>query len=175
MMSIAEDSLRDCPVLPEKDGFQRFIRREPLGVIFVIAAWNYPYLIAVNGVVPAILAGNTVILKHAPQTFPCAERFAAAFKEAGLPDGVFQVRVQAMTCHATRILISYRVKYLHVDHRTAEQVIKNQLVSHVLFTGSVRGGREVCKIAADRFIGTHSTILCTNSRGVSAVRVQPVP
>lgn len=93
MLSIAEESLRDRPVLPQQDGFQRFIRREPLGVTFVVAAWNYPYLIAVNGVVPAILAGNTVILKHAPQTFPCAERFADAFKEAGLPDGVFQVRL----------------------------------------------------------------------------------
>ncbi|TPX59283.1 hypothetical protein PhCBS80983_g02599 [Powellomyces hirtus] len=133
MISIAESSLCDVPAVPQKEGLQRFIRREPLGVIFVIAAWNYPYLIAVNGVVPALLAGNTVILKQAPQTFPCAERFGTAFKEAGLPEGVFQ--------------------YLHVDHPTAESIIKNPQIAHVLFTGSVRGGREVCKIAAERFIG----------------------
>ncbi|KAJ3009421.1 hypothetical protein HKX48_007938 [Thoreauomyces humboldtii] len=133
MISIAEGSLKDVPALPKKDGFHRFIRREPLGLVFVIAAWNYPYLIAVNGVVPALLAGNTVILKQAPQTFPCAERFGAAFEEAGLPTGVFQ--------------------FLHVDHDVAASIIRNPSVAHVLFTGSVRGGREVAKIAAERFIG----------------------
>ncbi|KAJ3009890.1 hypothetical protein HKX48_007681 [Thoreauomyces humboldtii] len=133
MISIAEESLKDIPAFPKKDGFDRFIRREPLGVVFVIAAWNYPYLIAVNGVVPALLAGNTVILKQAPQTFPCAERFGFAFESAGLPTGVFQ--------------------FLHVDHDVAASIIRNPSVAHVLFTGSVRGGREVAKIAADRFIG----------------------
>ncbi|KAJ3056417.1 hypothetical protein HK097_007030 [Rhizophlyctis rosea] len=132
LIKIAEESLKDIHV-EQKEGFDRFIRREPLGLVFVIAAWNYPYLIAVNGVVPALLAGNVVILKQAPQTFPCAERFAEAFKEAGLPDGVFQ--------------------YLHVDHPAAERVIQSPLVNHVIFTGSVRGGREVTKIAASRFVG----------------------
>ncbi|KAJ3168905.1 hypothetical protein HDU88_001232 [Geranomyces variabilis] len=133
MISIAEESLKDTPAKPAKDGFTRFVRREPLGVVFVIAAWNYPYLIAVNGVVPALLAGNTVILKQAPQTFPCADRFADAFKAAGLPQGVFQ--------------------HLHVDHGVAETIIRDARIAHVLFTGSVRGGHEVCRIAADRFAG----------------------
>ena len=105
-----------------RPGFRRFIRREPLGVVFVIAAWNYPYLISINCVMPAILAGaardgdsggdragwradgrgdgrtpararsgNAVILKQSSNTPLCANRFADAFKEAGLPDGVFQV------------------------------------------------------------------------------------
>ncbi|KAI8816166.1 Aldehyde/histidinol dehydrogenase [Fimicolochytrium jonesii] len=133
MISIAKDALKDVPAVPEKEGLKRFVRREPLGVVFVIAAWNYPYLISVNGVVPALLAGNTVILKQAPQTFPCAERFAEAFKEAGLPDGVFQ--------------------YLHIDHPTSAQIISHPQIAHVLFTGSVRGGHEVCKTAAERFVG----------------------
>ena len=73
-----------------KEGFRRFIRREPLGVVLVMAPWNYPYLASVNAVVPAILAGNSVILKVASQTPLVAERYAEAFADAGLPDGVFQ-------------------------------------------------------------------------------------
>lgn len=133
LISIAKESLEDYRV-PEKDGFNRFIRREALGVVFIIAAWNYPYLIMVNGVVPALLAGNTVIIKQSPQTFLCAERFAEAFKQAGLPEGVFQ--------------------YLHIDHPTAEIVIRDPRIDFIHFTGSVGGGKAVNKIASDRFAGT---------------------
>ncbi|KAJ3273257.1 hypothetical protein HDV01_004615 [Terramyces sp. JEL0728] len=119
MASIAKESLKDT-VIEESDEFVRFISRDPLGVIFIIAAWNYPYLVAVNGVVPAILAGNSVILKQAPQTFPVADRFLKAFERAGLPKGVFQ--------------------FLHIDHPTAEVVIKHPNVAYTHFTGSVGGG-----------------------------------
>jgi acyl-CoA reductase-like NAD-dependent aldehyde dehydrogenase len=61
MIAIAPAALEDLDAGP-KEGFTRFVRREPLGVVFTIAAWNYPYLIAVNSVVPAIMAGNVVIL-----------------------------------------------------------------------------------------------------------------
>ena len=118
--------------LPEKPGFTRFIRREPLGTSFVIAPWNYPYLTAINAVAPAILAGNSVILKHSAQTPLCAERLVEAFTEAGLPQGVFQ--------------------FLHLDHRDAEQIIINGGVQHVAFTGSVAGGAAVESAAAGRFL-----------------------
>lgn len=131
LIEIAESSLQDH-VPNAKPGFRRFVKREPLGVVFVIAAWNYPYLISVNSVVPALLAGNTVILKQAPQTFPCADQFLRAFQGTGLPENVFQV--------------------LHIDHQVAEKLIRNPLVSHVQFTGSVAGGSQVNKIAADRFV-----------------------
>jgi acyl-CoA reductase-like NAD-dependent aldehyde dehydrogenase len=107
MASIAEESLADkeIPFDPAKPQFRRFLRREPLGVVLVIPAWNYPYLTAVNGIVPALLAGiltvplsckkriigNTVVLKHSQQTPLCAERIAEACKAAGFPEGVFQV------------------------------------------------------------------------------------
>ncbi|KAJ3080454.1 hypothetical protein HK102_003054 [Quaeritorhiza haematococci] len=131
MLSIAEESLQDY-LLPHKDHFNRFVRREPLGVVFIIAPWNYPYLTTVNGVVPALLAGNTVILKQAPQTFPCAERFTEAFKAAGLPEGVFQ--------------------HLHIDHAVAEAVIKDPRIDFVQFTGSVRGGHDIVRAASSRFV-----------------------
>ena len=73
-----------------KPGFTRFIRHEPLGLVFVVAPWNYPYLTAVNSIVPALAAGNVVLLKHSAQTPLCAERFQQAFDMAGLPPGVFQ-------------------------------------------------------------------------------------
>ena len=90
MIAIAPAALADIDAGPQEN-FRRFLRREPLGVVFTIAAWNYPYLIAVNSVVPALMAGNVVILKHSAQTPLCAERFEQCLRAAGLPDGVFQV------------------------------------------------------------------------------------
>ena len=89
MISIAEQSLADhVPAI--ENGFRRFIRREPLGIVFTIAPWNYPLLTAVNSIMPALIAGNSVMLKPSAQTPLCGEYFAEAFKSAGLPDDVFQ-------------------------------------------------------------------------------------
>src|SRR5688572_9635015 len=89
MIANAPAALADIDAGP-KEHFTRFVRREPLGVVLTIAAWNYPYLIAVNSVVPALMAGNAVVLKHSAQTPLCAEQFARALQGAGLPHGVFQ-------------------------------------------------------------------------------------
>ena len=132
MASIATESLADIDV-GAKDGFRRFIRREPVGVVLVMAPWNYPYLTAANAIVPAILAGNVVVLKHSSQTPLCAERFAEAFAEAGLPEGVFQ--------------------YLHCTHEQAAGMIASPQIDFVCFTGSVAGGHAVQAAAANRFIG----------------------
>jgi acyl-CoA reductase-like NAD-dependent aldehyde dehydrogenase len=133
MAGVATEALADLRVEP-KAGFTRFIRHEPLGVVFVVAPWNYPYLTAVNAIVPAILAGNAVILKHSHQTPLCAERFAETFAAAGLPDGVFQ--------------------FLHLSHGDSERIIAGDAVDFVAFTGSVAGGHAVQRAAAGRFIGT---------------------
>jgi acyl-CoA reductase-like NAD-dependent aldehyde dehydrogenase len=133
MCGIAAQTLSDISI-PQKEGFQRFIRREPLGVVFVVAPWNYPWLTSVNAVVPALLAGNSVILKMAAQTPLVAERYAEAFKAAGLPQGVFQ--------------------FLHLDHAQVANVIADRRIAFVAFTGSVPGGQAVQRAAAARFIGT---------------------
>lgn len=133
MIDLSEQGLKPVK-LAEKQGFDRWIQREPLGVVFVIAPWNYPYLTAINAILPAILAGNSVILKHSAQTPLCAERLDEAFKAGGLPENVFQ--------------------YLHLSHSNTEKVIQDQRVNYVAFTGSVPGGRMVEKAAAGRFIGT---------------------
>jgi acyl-CoA reductase-like NAD-dependent aldehyde dehydrogenase len=132
MASVAGEALADLRIEP-KDNFTRFIRKEPVGVVFVIAPWNYPYLTAVNAIVPALLAGNAVILKHSHQTPLCAERFAEGFRAAGLPAGVFQ--------------------FLHMDHATTEKLVASPEVNFVAFTGSVAGGQAVSRAAAGRFIG----------------------
>ncbi|MCS7194345.1 MAG: aldehyde dehydrogenase family protein [Meiothermus sp.] len=132
MARIAPAALRDIPA-EELPGFTRFIRREPLGVVLVLAPWNYPYLTSVNTIVPALLAGNAVLLKHSAQTPLVAERYAWAFQEAGLPEGVFQ--------------------YLHMDHELVARAIADPRVAFVAFTGSVAGGRAVERAAAGHFKG----------------------
>ncbi len=131
MIAIAPETLKDISTEP-KPGFTRFIRREPLGVVFVVAPWNYPYLTAVNSVVPALMAGNAVLLKHSHQTPLCAERFAEAFDAAGLPEGLF--------------------RHLHLSHEATAHLIGSEGVDFVAFTGSVPGGHAVQEAAAERFI-----------------------
>jgi len=132
MIDVAESALADLDVGPQA-GFHRFIRREPLGVVLTIAAWNYPYLIAVNSVVPALLAGNAVVLKHSAQTPLCAERFVSCMTEAGLPSDLLQV--------------------LHLSHADTEKVIRDPRIDFVAFTGSVAAGRAMQRAAAERGIG----------------------
>src|SRR5438105_11287655 len=133
MASIAPAALQDLVAEP-KPGFERFIRREALGVVLVVAPWNYPWLTSVNAVVPALLAGNAVVLKMAQQTPLVAERYAEALAAAGLPRGVFH--------------------YLHMDHAQTARVIADARIAFVAFTGSVPGGHAVQRAAAERFIAT---------------------
>jgi acyl-CoA reductase-like NAD-dependent aldehyde dehydrogenase len=132
MVDLAPQALADIE-LGERDGFTRFIRREPLGVVFVVAPWNYPWLTAVNALVPALVAGNTVVLKHSEQTPLVAERISRAAREAGLPAGVLQV--------------------LYLDHGGVADVIGDPRVAFVAFTGSVDGGHAIQHAASKRFIG----------------------
>jgi acyl-CoA reductase-like NAD-dependent aldehyde dehydrogenase len=131
MIGIAEQALADIDPGP-KDGFVRYVTREPLGVVFTLAPWNYPYLTAVNSVVPAIMAGNAVVLKHAASTLLVAERFQEAFDRARLPKGVFQ--------------------HLVLSHTQAGDVIAGGMANMVCFTGSVAGGKAMEEASAGRFI-----------------------
>lgn len=137
MLTAAPRALADLDV-GEKPGFTRFIRHEPLGLVLVVAPWNYPYLTAVNGIVPALAAGNVVLLKHSAQTPLCAERFQEAFDAAGLPAGVFQ--------------------HLHLDHTSTLKLIGSGAAQFVAFTGSVPAGHAVQAAAATTFIGTNQEL-----------------
>jgi len=132
MIGIAEEALARIDCGP-KPGFHRFIRREPLGVVLSIAPWNYPYLTAVNSVVPALLAGNAVIVRHSAQTPLCSERMAEAGLSAGLDPGLLQA--------------------LHASHADTLRLVGSPGVDFVAFTGSVGVGRAVQRAASERFIG----------------------
>lgn len=114
--------------------FRRELRREPVGVVFVIAPWNYPFLTAVNTIVPALIAGNAVMLKHASQTLLAGERLAAAMAAGGVPQDVFVNVV--------------------LDHDTTEALIAARSFGFVNFTGSVGGGRAIERAAAGTFTAT---------------------
>lgn len=131
MIAIADQALSTIDPGP-KEGFLRYVRREPLGVVFTIAPWNYPYLTAVNSIIPALMAGNAVVLKHAASTLLVAERFQAAFDRAQLPKGVFQ--------------------HLVLTHGQTADVISGGLANMVCFTGSVAGGRAMEQASAGRFM-----------------------
>ncbi|KAG8818381.1 hypothetical protein FRB91_009097 [Serendipita sp. 411] len=128
LLSIAEDALRDVPLPNEDPNFRRFIRRVPYGVAFLIVPWNYPFLTTVNSLLPALLAGNTVLLKPSPQTPLTAERIASAFLTAGLPRDVLQV--------------------VHLPPQLVKYVCGHPKVTYISFTGSVSGGRDVDQAAA---------------------------
>ncbi|MNF68795.1 Succinate semialdehyde dehydrogenase [NAD(P)+] Sad [compost metagenome] len=132
MIAIAADAL--SAVEPEPvSGFRRTIKREPLGTVLVVAPWNYPYLTAVNTIIPALMAGNSVILKHATQTLLVGERFAEALRRAHLPTGLFH--------------------NLLLDHRQTAAIIASGRVQQVNFTGSVQAGEAMEAAAMGRFIG----------------------
>jgi acyl-CoA reductase-like NAD-dependent aldehyde dehydrogenase len=128
MLDIAEQTLAP-EVLPAQDGFHRRIGREPLGLVLDIAAWNYPLVIAVNVVVPALVAGNAVLLKHSAKTPLCGEHFQKAF------------------AHRPGLLTN-----LVLTHDQTLGLIRDSRIDHVVFTGSVNGGRHVHRAAAGRFI-----------------------
>jgi acyl-CoA reductase-like NAD-dependent aldehyde dehydrogenase len=131
MLRLAAAALQDDP-LPPKQGFRRFIRHEPLGIVLDIPAWNYPLLIAVNVVIPALLAGNAVLIKHARLTPLCGDAFVDAFRKTSLPPDL--------------------VASIHVGHATISQLIDRRAVDFISFTGSVEGGREVYKQASGQLL-----------------------
>ncbi|WP_127557214.1 aldehyde dehydrogenase family protein [Nioella ostreopsis] len=132
MAAIAEEALADIAV-GEDATFKRYIKRVPHGVVFVVAPWNYPYMTAINTVAPALIAGNTVVLKHATQTLLVGERMARAFQSAGVPEDVFL--------------------NVFLDHDTTSALIADGAFDFVNFTGSVGGGKAMERAAAGTFTG----------------------
>ena len=132
MASIAVETLADIEV-SEDATFKRYIKRLPHGVVFVVAPWNYPYMTAINTVAPALIAGNTVLLKHATQTLLVGERMAQAFHSAGIPEDVFQ--------------------NVFLSHDVTNDLIAGNAFDFVNFTGSIGGGQAMERAAAGTFTG----------------------
>ncbi len=132
MADIAEEALQPIEI-EDSNTFRRVIKREPQGLVFVVAPWNYPYLTAINSVAPALIAGNAVMLKHATQTLLAGERMVRAFTEAGMPADIFQ--------------------NVFLDHETTAELISQNAFDFINFTGSVGGGRTMEIAAAGTFTG----------------------
>lgn len=130
MAGIAAETLAP-KMVEDSDKFRRYLAREALGVVFIVAPWNYPYLTTINTLVPALIAGNAVVLKASSQTLLVGERMAQAFHGAGVPADVFQNVV--------------------LDHATTEALIGARAFGFVNFTGSVAGGVAMEKAAAGTF------------------------
>lgn len=132
MVALAERALADM-VPDAKEGFDRRAIKEPLGIVVDLPAWNYPLLTAVNVVMPAVLAGNAVMIRHSPRTPLCGDHFARAFDAAGAPQ--------------------HLVQRVYLDHPGAEALVADRRVDHIVFTGSVLGGQRIQQAASNRFVG----------------------
>ncbi|PRT54289.1 Aldehyde dehydrogenase family 1 member A3 [Wickerhamiella sorbophila] len=134
MLGYADEALARRDVdLDARPAITKYLTKEPIGVALIIFPWNYPYLCLVNGLVPALLAGNTVIIKPSPQTPQVAEAVVSAAAKAGIPNAV--------------------ISAIHTgDNKLVEQIIQNRSIGAVAFTGSVAGGLAVQKAAAGRTI-----------------------
>jgi acyl-CoA reductase-like NAD-dependent aldehyde dehydrogenase len=131
MLRLAPSGLEDETLEP-KPGLRRFIRHEPLGIVLDIPAWNYPLLIAVNVIIPALLAGNAVLMKHARLTPLCGDAFIDAFRQTSLPGDL--------------------VASVRVGHEMITRLIAQRTVDFISFTGSVDGGREVYRQASAQLL-----------------------
>lgn len=121
----AENFLKDKVI--ETDASKSFVRHDPIGAIFAIMPWNFPFWQVFRFAAPTLTAGNVGLLKHAANVFGCAEMIEDVFIKAGFPEGVFQ--------------------NLIIDHAQAETVIGHQSVQAVSLTGSERAGSSVAATA----------------------------
>jgi len=131
MMDIVEENLQNH-YPDEIDGYERYVEKLPLGNVCILSPWNYPLLTSVNVLIPALLAGNSVILKHSAQTPLVALRYKNAFEKAGLPKGLFSI--------------------MYLDHENTSLLLSDERVDGVFFTGSVNGGFAVQESIKDKFI-----------------------
>ncbi len=133
LMNLAPKALQNMMPDDNKSGIKRYIERAPVGIVMVIAPWNYPFITANNTIVTALLAGNAVLLKHSAQTILVGERIAKALESVGLPHGLFH--------------------HVIMTHDSCEKLLGSGHINYVNFTGSVQGGRNIEKAIAGTFGG----------------------
>ncbi|MFF7209583.1 aldehyde dehydrogenase [Streptomyces sp. NPDC008238] len=143
-----------APSDPSVD-FDTVVRREPVGVVAAVIPWNSPFSAATAKLTPALLAGNTVVLKVSPENSLSMMLLADLFHEAGLPDGVLSV--------------------LPADRETSEHLVSHPDVDKIAFTGSTRAGRRIASIAGEQLkrvsleLGGKSAAVVLEDADLSAV------
>ena len=114
--------------------FNAFTRREPIGVVGAISPWNFPMMIGLWKIMPALAAGCTVVLKPSEVTPLTSLRLVDLAKQAGIPAGVLNL--------------------VTGDGRTGKALVDHPLVSKITFTGSTATGKAIARTAADRMLRT---------------------
>ena len=110
-------------------GFDTIVRREGIGAVAAVIPWNSPFSAATSKLVPALLAGNTVVLKVSPENSLSMTLMAELWHEAGLPQGVLSI--------------------IPADRETSEYLVSHPGVDKISFTGSTRAGRRIASIAGE--------------------------
>ncbi len=118
-----------APEVLHTDKKEQYVEFDPLGVVLAIMPWNFPFRQVYRGAVPAIMAGNTVLLKHASNVPECAEAIEKSFRESGFPEGVFQ--------------------NLLLPVSGVEGIIRDPRVSAITITGSEKAGSAVAKVSGE--------------------------
>ncbi|MEU4098991.1 aldehyde dehydrogenase [Streptomyces sp. NPDC026673] len=135
--------------------FDTVVRREPIGVVAAVIPWNSPFSAATAKLTPALLAGNTVVLKVSPENSLSMMLLADLFHEAGLPEGVLSI--------------------LPADRETSEHLVSHPDVDKIAFTGSTRAGRRIASIAGEQLkrvsleLGGKSAAVILDDADLSAV------
>ncbi len=119
-----------APEVIKTDATKSYIVFEPLGVILAVMPWNYPFWQVFRFAIPALMAGNTAVLKHASNVFGCAKLIEEIFREAAFPEGYFST--------------------LLITSKQVEEVIKNPIIKAVTLTGSEKAGAAVAKTAGSQ-------------------------
>lgn len=132
MCELSHEALQDDVIKVDSHNYIK-IKKEPIGITFMISPWNYPLLTVVNSLVPSILAGNPVLLKHSIRTPIVGDLFERAFESIGAANVV---------------------QHLFIDNKTIPKIYKHKEINFVGFTGSVETGKAVLKDIAsnERFI-----------------------
>lgn len=111
----------------ETDASKSYVKHDPIGAVFAIMPWNFPFWQVFRYAAPTLMAGNTGLLKHAANVFGCANQIEEVFRKAGFPKGVFQ--------------------NLIIHHDRVEGIISHEVVQAVTLTGSERAGSAVASVA----------------------------
>jgi succinate-semialdehyde dehydrogenase/glutarate-semialdehyde dehydrogenase len=120
-----EEIMRDEAVASE--AVKSVVAFEPIGAVFAIMPWNFPFWQVIRAAVPTIMAGNVMLLKHAPNVCGCSQSIEKLFREAGFPEGVFQSLIAGVDI--------------------TEKVISHAIVQGVTLTGSEMAGSSVASLS----------------------------
>lgn len=147
MLDHAEKYLSD-EVMVDEPGLKEIIKYEPLGVVCNISAWNYPYLVGVNVFIPALLSGNAVMYKPSEYATLTGLQIEKLFKQAGVPQEVFQVAVGAKETGAALLEMDFNGYFFTGSYQTGKYIYE-KVAPKMVPCQLELGGKDPLYIAED--------------------------